>query len=99
MDPQTLAPAMLRGAALSASLIIAIGAQNAFVLRQGLERAVRPDAHILPVVLICALSDALLISAGVAGLGALLQGLPLLIEWVRWLGVGVSLAGVALVFV
>lgn len=80
MDSEALAPAMLRGAALSASLIIAIGAQNAFVLRQGLERAVRPGAHILPVVLICSVSDALLISAGVAGAGALLQSLPQLIE-------------------
>jgi L-lysine exporter family protein LysE/ArgO len=87
MDPESLAPAMLRGAALSASLIIAIGAQNAFVLRQGLERAVRSGAHILPVVLICAGSDALLISAGVAGAGALLQGMPQLIAAVRWLGV------------
>ncbi|MDO9637542.1 MAG: LysE/ArgO family amino acid transporter [Pseudotabrizicola sp.] len=48
------------------SLIAAIGAQNAFVLRQGLRRE-----HVLPVVLACALSDAVLIAAGVAGFGTL----------------------------
>lgn len=63
--------ALLSGFALSAALIIAIGAQNAFVLRQALRRE-----HVGPVVLFCALADLLLIAAGVAGLGALLQRLP-----------------------
>ncbi|KKL18780.1 hypothetical protein LCGC14_2472080, partial [marine sediment metagenome] len=54
----------LPGFALSLTLIMAIGAQNAFVLRQGLRRE-----HVLPVVLLCAGSDALLIGAGVAGFG------------------------------
>jgi L-lysine exporter family protein LysE/ArgO len=62
---------LLAGFATSLSLIVAIGAQNAFVLRQGLRRE-----HILPVVLTCALSDALLISGGIAGLGALIEGSP-----------------------
>ncbi len=56
------------------SLILAIGAQNAFVLRQGLRRS-----HVFVVCLICALSDAILITAGVAGFGAmttLWPGLP-----------------------
>ncbi|NUR97852.1 MAG: amino acid transporter, partial [Kribbellaceae bacterium] len=57
----------LAGFATALSLIVAIGAQNAFVLRQGLRRE-----HVLPVVLTCALSDALLISSGILGLGALL---------------------------
>ncbi|MFF0265880.1 LysE/ArgO family amino acid transporter [Kribbella sp. NPDC004536] len=57
----------LAGFATALSLIVAIGAQNAFVLRQGLRRE-----HVLPVVLTCALSDALLISGGILGLGALL---------------------------
>lgn len=52
-------------------MIVAIGAQNAFVLRQGLRRE-----YVLPVVLVCALSDALLISGGIAGLGALLTSNP-----------------------
>ena len=60
---------------LGFSLILAIGAQNAFVLRQGLMRA-----HVLPVVLVCALSDAVLIAAGVAGFGALATAVPGL-EW------------------
>lgn len=49
-------------------LIVAIGAQNSFVLRQGILRQ-----HLLPITLICALSDALLIGAGIAGLGALIR--------------------------
>ena len=56
------------GFALGLSLIVAIGAQNAFVLRQGLLRQ-----HVLPVVLVCAVSDAALIAAGVGGLGTLVQ--------------------------
>ncbi len=63
--------ALLSGFALSASLIMAIGAQNAFVLRQGLKRE-----HVGPVVLFCAMADAALICAGVAGLGALLAAMP-----------------------
>ncbi|WP_415921124.1 LysE/ArgO family amino acid transporter [Tateyamaria sp. SN6-1] len=59
------------GFLLSLTLILAIGAQNAFVLRQGLRRM-----HVLPVVLTCAISDALLILAGVAGFGALAEAVP-----------------------
>jgi L-lysine exporter family protein LysE/ArgO len=61
-----LLAAALSGFLLGGSLIVAIGAQNAFVLRQGLKRQ-----FVLPVSLICALSDALLIAAGIAGLGTL----------------------------
>ncbi len=67
--------AFIAGLFLGGSLIIAIGAQNAFVLRQGLLRQ-----HVLALCLICSVSDALLISAGVAGLGTLVarsQGLVL----------------------
>ncbi|WP_437958781.1 LysE/ArgO family amino acid transporter [Sorangium sp. So ce119] len=60
--------ALLEGLALGASLIIAIGPQNAFVLRQGLVRR-----HVGPLVAICALSDAALILAGVAGVGSLVN--------------------------
>lgn len=69
------------GFATSAALIVAIGAQNAFVLRQGLARR-----HVLPVVLVCALSDALLIALGVAGLGALVQRHELLLDLARYGG-------------
>jgi L-lysine exporter family protein LysE/ArgO len=64
------------------SLIIAIGAQNAFVLRQGLARE-----HVAPVVVICAVSDLVLIVAGVAGIGTVIQRAGWVIDVVRWLGV------------
>lgn len=63
------------------SLIVVIGAQNAFVLRQGLRRE-----HVGPVVAVCALSDAALIAAGTAGLGALVAAAPAVMAWVRWAG-------------
>ena len=66
--------AAISGLLLGASLIIAIGAQNAFILRQGLLRQ-----HVFILSLICALSDALLIAAGVAGLGTLISQSPKLI--------------------
>ncbi|MGF7006098.1 LysE/ArgO family amino acid transporter [Aminobacter sp. BE322] len=66
--------AAISGFLLGASLIIAIGAQNAFILRQGLLRQ-----HVFVLSLICALSDALLIAAGVAGLGTLISQSPRLI--------------------
>ena len=64
------------------SLIVAIGAQNAFVLRQGLRRS-----HVGLVVAICALSDVVLIVAGVAGIGVVVDRAPWAVEVVRWLGV------------
>lgn len=73
--------AFLKGFATSAALIVAIGAQNAFVLRCGLKRE-----HVLAVVLVCALSDALLITLGVAGLGTLVQGSPRLLLIARYGG-------------
>ncbi|MBZ9791781.1 LysE/ArgO family amino acid transporter [Rhizobium sp. 3T7] len=69
--------AALAGFFLGASLIIAIGAQNAFILRQGLLRS-----HVFILCLICALSDAVLIAAGVAGLGTLVSRSPTLISLV-----------------
>ncbi|WP_172332148.1 LysE/ArgO family amino acid transporter [Mangrovicoccus sp. HB161399] len=65
------AGAAATGFATGLSLIVAIGAQNAFVLRQGLLQS-----HVLPLCLFCALSDAVLIAAGVAGFGALVRALP-----------------------
>lgn len=73
--------AALAGLGLGLSLIIAIGAQNVFVLRQGIRRE-----HVLAVVIVCAVSDAVLIAAGIAGLGALLEVVPWLIDVVRWAG-------------
>lgn len=63
------------------ALIVAIGAQNAFVLRQGVRRE-----HVGAVVLVCMASDAVLILAGTAGVGALVQAVPWLLEVLRWGG-------------
>lgn len=69
------------GFAASAGLIVAIGAQNAFVLRQGLKRR-----HVGLVVALCAGSDLLLILLGVAGIGALVQAHPGLLDVMRFGG-------------
>ncbi|QIK63173.1 amino acid transporter [Leucobacter viscericola] len=64
------------------SLIVAIGAQNAFVLRQGIRRE-----HVFWVALICGLTDAVLELLGVAGIGFVVQKAPVVLEIVRWGGV------------
>ena len=64
------------------SLIVAIGAQNAFVIRQGLAKS-----YVFLVVAICAVADATLIALGIAGLGALITATPWLLEFIRWFGV------------
>jgi L-lysine exporter family protein LysE/ArgO len=74
--------AAINGYLVALGLILAIGAQNAFVLRQGLRRE-----HVGAVVAVCALSDAVLIGAGVAGFGAISGALPWFGEAMRWLGV------------
>jgi len=73
--------AALAGLALGGSLIVAIGAQNAFVLRQGLRRE-----HVATVVAICAASDVVLIALGVAGAGALVRAVPWLLVVARIVG-------------
>ncbi|MFT4299830.1 MAG: LysE/ArgO family amino acid transporter [Aeromicrobium sp.] len=73
--------AVVAGLLTGLSLIVAIGAQNAFVLRQGLRRE-----RVGVVVAICAASDALLIAFGVAGLGGLLSAAPWLSTAARWAG-------------
>lgn len=71
----------LPGFALSFSLILAIGAQNAFVLRHGLRRE-----HVLPIVLTCGLSDAVLIILGVAGFGQIAATVPMFETVMRYGG-------------
>jgi L-lysine exporter family protein LysE/ArgO len=75
--------AMLAGLGFGLSLIIAIGAQNAFVLRQGLRRE-----HVLVVVAVCAISDVVLIAVGVGGLGSLIEAAPWLLDTMRIGGAG-----------
>ena len=85
--------ALVHGYLVSLSLILAIGAQNAFVLRQGLRRE-----HVAAVVAVCAISDAILIGAGVAGFGALTRALPWFGDAMRWAGVAFLLVYGALRF-
>lgn len=74
--------AMLLGFMTGGGLIVAIGAQNAYVLRMGILRR-----FVLPVVLFCSLSDALLIAAGIAGMGTLLEKAPILLAATRYAGI------------
>ncbi len=71
----------LVGFAASLGLIAAIGAQNAFVLRQGIR-----NEYVLPVVALCAVSDLVLIVAGIAGMGALIAGNPAFTAVARYAG-------------
>lgn len=71
----------LSALALSASQIVGIGPQNAFVIRQGIGRQ-----HVLPIVLICIVCDVLLIAAGVLGMGRLVASLPGFVGVVTWAG-------------
>ncbi len=89
-DPAEVTPALLAGLSglgLGLALIVAIGAQNAFVLRQGLR-----GEHVVAVVAVCAVSDLVLIAAGVAGTGALLDQAPRAVTVVRWAGAAFLLA-------
>ena len=83
MAELSAASAAFTGATLGLTLIVAIGAQNAFVLRQGLRRE-----HVGAIVAFCALADALLMLAGVAGLAQLLGQRPLLAFWLTVGGAG-----------
>lgn len=74
--------AFLPGFFTGLSLIIAIGAQNAFVIRQGLTKR-----YVFTVVAICTVIDASLIALGIGGLGAAIASLPWLLEVIRWFGV------------
>lgn len=83
----------LTGFGFGVSLIVVIGAQNAYVLRQGLRRE-----HVAIVVAICAVSDAALIVAGIGGLGALIDAAPHVLDGLRVIG-AVFLLGYAVVAV
>ncbi len=82
---------VLAGFGFSLALIVAIGAQNAFVLRQGLRRE-----HVLPVVAVCVTADAALMATGISGLGAVLANAPTVVTAVRW-GGAVFLLGYAVI--
>jgi len=79
----TLLLTSLTGMGTGLALIVAIGAQNAYVLKLGLQGVTRV---IVPVIVVCAVSDALLITAGVAGVGALIAAAPQVLVVVRVVG-------------
>lgn len=81
---ETLLPALM-GLGTGLALIVAIGAQNAYLLRLGIGGR---TTTVLAVVLVCAVSDALLITAGVVGIGGLLEALPTAMVVIRLLGAG-----------
>ncbi len=72
----------LAGLGTGLALIVAIGAQNAFVLRQGIRRE-----HVGAVALFCSLADAVLIGTGVLGIGVIVERAPVILDVVRWGGV------------
>jgi L-lysine exporter family protein LysE/ArgO len=74
--------AILAGLLTGLSLIVALGSQNAYVLRQGILRS-----HVLVVVSVCAVSDLVLICAGVGGMGAIVSHAGWALEMLRWFGV------------
>jgi L-lysine exporter family protein LysE/ArgO len=73
--------AFIAGFLLGLSFIVAIGSQNAFVLRAGIRRE-----HVFSIVLTCAVSDAILIAAGVAGFGVIVEAFPAVITGFRYFG-------------
>ncbi|MBX6749694.1 MAG: amino acid transporter [Micromonosporaceae bacterium] len=78
---------VIAGLGLGLSLIVAIGAQNAYLLRQGLRRE-----HVTPVVIVCAASDVVLYVVGAAGFGTIATRVPWLIDVVRWAGAAFLIA-------
>ncbi|MFI6225276.1 LysE/ArgO family amino acid transporter [Nocardia salmonicida] len=81
MTASSAALAALSGLGFGLSLIVAIGAQNAFVLRQGVR-----GQHVLPVIAVCAVSDIVLIGAGVAGFGTVVESFPAVLTIARYAG-------------
>ncbi|MBA5636665.1 LysE family transporter [Duganella sp. LX20W] len=81
------ATAFLKGLGLGGSLIVAIGSQNAYLLRQALKRE-----FVLTCVAVCVVCDMALIAAGVAGMGQLITGVPALLWWLKLGGAAFLLA-------
>ncbi|MDR7159420.1 LysE/ArgO family amino acid transporter [Arthrobacter sp. BE255] len=81
MDLTELVAPTVLGFGTGLALIVAIGSQNAFVLRQGIR-----GEHVAAVVLVCNVSDALLIAAGIAGIGALIDANQVVVEVAHYAG-------------
>lgn len=84
----TTTSTLLMGAGMGLGLIAAVGAQNAYVL----QRSIRGDVAMVPIVIFCVLSEAALILLGVAGVGALVESAPAAITVMKWFGVVFLLA-------
>ncbi|GAA1701836.1 LysE family transporter [Dietzia cercidiphylli] len=84
----TATSTLLMGAGMGLGLIAAVGAQNAYVL----QRSIRGDVAMVPIVIFCVLSEAALILLGVAGVGALVESAPAAITVMKWFGVVFLLA-------
>ncbi|HMT50980.1 MAG TPA: LysE family transporter, partial [Dietzia sp.] len=80
----TTSSTLLMGAGMGLGLIVAVGAQNAYIL----QRSIRGDVAMAPIVAFCVLSEAALILLGVAGVGAPVETAPAAITVMTWLGVG-----------
>lgn len=87
--------ALLAGLGLCLSLIVAPGAQNVFLLREGIRHAGDSRRHAIVLALVCLASDIVLIAAGVGGFGVVVEQVPWLFDAARWAGV-VFLAGYGL---
>src|SRR5699024_11170982 len=87
--------AFIAGFALCLSIIAVPGAQNVFLLREGIRHAGESRRHAIVLAVVCLVSDIVLISAGVGGFGVAVQHVPWLLDAARWAGV-VFLAGYGL---
>lgn len=79
--------ALLAGIGLCLSIIVAPGAQNVFLLREGIRHASEGRRHAIVLAVICLTSDIVLISAGVGGFGYVVENVPWLFDVARWAGV------------
>lgn len=79
--------ALLAGIGLCLSLIVAPGAQNVFLLREGIKHSADGRRHVIILAVICLVSDIVLISAGVGGFGVVIEQVPWLFDVARWAGV------------
>jgi len=79
--------ALFAGIGLCLSLIVAPGAQNVFLLREGIKHSGNGRRHVIILAAICLTSDVILISAGVGGFGVVIEQVPWLFDVARWAGV------------
>lgn len=79
--------ALLAGIGLCLSLIVAPGAQNVFLLREGIKHSQGGRSHVVILAAVCLASDVILISAGVGGFGVVIEQVPWLFDVARWAGV------------